>query len=208
MVLAGTFCIDRYEASLVEVDASNNVLGPWSPYFNPGSHLVRAMSTAGAVPQGYVDQVRADAACTRAGKRLCTSNEWLRACRGPASLTYPYGNSHVNGACNDELAAPPVTPYFGTSDPLVWDHLDHACLNQVQPGLATTGSHPACASAEGAMDMVGGLNEWTSDPTGTFRGAYYVYPNPNGIGCLNVTTAHDVNHWDYTTGFRCCADAE
>lgn len=28
----------------------------------------------------------------------------------------------------------------------------------------------------------------------------------NGAGCLYATTAHDVSHADYSTGFRCCAD--
>jgi hypothetical protein len=28
----------------------------------------------------------------------------------------------------------------------------------------------------------------------------------NGEGCLYRTTAHGVSHWDYSTGFRCCAD--
>ena len=35
---------------------------------------------------------------------------------------------------------------------------------------------------------------------------HYVMGALNGPGCLSVTTAHDVNHHDYTTGFRCCAD--
>ena len=28
----------------------------------------------------------------------------------------------------------------------------------------------------------------------------------NGNGCLYRTTAHSYSHWDYSTGFRCCAD--
>ena len=28
----------------------------------------------------------------------------------------------------------------------------------------------------------------------------------NGPGCLYATTAHNTQHWDYSTGFRCCAD--
>ena len=28
----------------------------------------------------------------------------------------------------------------------------------------------------------------------------------NGEGCLYTTTAHNMSHWDYSTGFRCCAD--
>src|SRR5262249_30614148 len=66
-----TFCIDRYEASLV-VAADGS---PWSPYFNPGTTAVRAVSLAGAVPQAYIDGLQAAAACASAGKRLCTDAE-------------------------------------------------------------------------------------------------------------------------------------
>jgi hypothetical protein len=54
---------------------------------------------------------------------------------------------------------------------------------------------------------MGNLHEWTSDPEGTFRGGFYVDTVINGPGCLYRTTAHDRAHWDYSTGFRCCADA-
>ena len=43
-------------------------------------------------------------------------------------------------------------------------------------------------------------------PEGTFRGGFYVDTMINGPGCLYATTAHNVYHWDYSTGFRCCAD--
>ena len=62
-------------------------------------------------------------------------------------------------------------------------------------------------TAEGAFDMMGNLHEWTSAPEGTFRGGFFVDTELNGEGCLYATTAHDVTHWDYSTGFRCCADA-
>ena len=55
--------------------------------------------------------------------------------------------------------------------------------------------------------MMGNLHEWTSDPAGTFRGGFYVDTVINGDGCLYRTTAHDVSYHDYSTGFRCCADA-
>ena len=61
-------------------------------------------------------------------------------------------------------------------------------------------------SAEGVYDLMGNLHEWTADPAGTFRGGFYVDTVINGNGCSYVTTAHAVTHWDYSTGFRCCAD--
>ena len=68
------------------------------------------------------------------------------------------------------------------------------------------GARAGCASADGIMDLMGNLHEWTADPAGTFRGGFFVDTRINGDGCLYATTAHDVNHWDYSTGFRCCAD--
>src|SRR5262249_20347102 len=89
MVHAGTVCIDKYEAALVVV-ADDGSTSSWSPYFNPGDRRVRAVSLAGAVPQGYISGTQAAAACAEAGKRLCTDTEWKRACQGPDGFIYPY----------------------------------------------------------------------------------------------------------------------
>ncbi|PKN55189.1 MAG: hypothetical protein CVU56_22615 [Deltaproteobacteria bacterium HGW-Deltaproteobacteria-14] len=62
------------------------------------------------------------------------------------------------------------------------------------------------ARAEGAYDLMGNLHEWVDDADGTFRGGFYMDPIINGEGCLYETTAHDAQHQDDSTGFRCCAD--
>lgn len=205
MVRVDSFCIDRFEASLVLVD-DRGPLGSWSPFHNPGTNRVRALSLAEAIPQGYVTGVQAEAACLEAGKRLCTDAEWLRACRGASDRVYPYGDARVDGQCNDARARHPAVERFGTSDDWIWSRLGDACINQLPDSLAPTGAHPGCVTAEGVMDMMGNLHEWTADPTGTFRGGFYVDTVRNGEGCLYRTTAHDRGHWDYSTGFRCCAD--
>jgi len=202
MVHAGTFCVDAFEASLVRVADGS----PWSPYANPGGTAVRAVSVAYAVPQGYISGQQAGAACTAAGKRLCTDVEWLAACQGPGQLTYPYGNTREDGRCNDARDRHPAYEYFGTTDPSVFNMLDHPCINQLPAGLGLTGQYAGCESSVGAFDMMGNLHEWTSDPAGTFRGGYYVDTRINGNGCLYRTTAHGASYWDYSTGFRCCAD--
>jgi len=202
MTLAGTFCIDRYEASLVRVSDG----APWPPFVNPGAAVVRAVSVRGAVPQGYINMVQAAGACEQSGKRLCTDAEWLRACRGLDNWTYPYGPTVQPGVCNDYRAVHPAVEYFGTTDPWIWDELDHPCLNQLPDSLDRTGRNGGCVTPEGVYDMVGNLHEWTADPAGTFRGGYYVDTVINGAGCLYRTTAHAGTHWDFSTGFRCCAD--
>ncbi|MFT3770918.1 MAG: SUMF1/EgtB/PvdO family nonheme iron enzyme [Minicystis sp.] len=202
MIPVDTFCIDKYEATLVRGDDGSS----WSPYFNPGTIPMIARSVADAVPQGYIDGDQAGEACLNAGKRLCKDTEWLRACRGPSNTTYPYGNTKMLGVCNDHRDVHPAIQYFGTSDPSIYSHIDNACLNQLPMSVDPTGTRTGCVTAEGAYDMMGNLHEWTADPAGTFRGGYYVDTVINGSGCLYVTTAHNTLHWDYSTGFRCCAD--
>jgi sulfatase-modifying factor enzyme 1 len=205
MVRVDAFCIDRHEASLVRVADDGSDAGSFSPYWNPGEARVRAVSIQGAVPQGYIDQVSAAAACAEADKRLCDDGEWLRACQGVAGHTYPYGDEEMPGVCNDARARHPAIEYFGTDDDSVWSQLGHPCILQVPDGVQTGGAHPGCTSDDGVLDMMGNLHEWTADPAGTFRGGFFVDTVLNGPGCLYATTAHDVGHWDYSTGFRCCA---
>ena len=70
-----------------------------------------------------------------------------------------------------------------------------------------TGSHPACTNAYGVFDMVGNLHEWVNDPEGTFFGGFFMDTFQNGEGCEYRTTGHGFEYHDYSTGFRCCADA-
>lgn len=198
------FCVDRYEASLVEV-MPGGAERPWSPYHNPGATPVRAVSVAGAVPQGYIDGVRAARACEAAGKRLCTDAEWLRACQWTDARTYPYGPARRPGVCNDARAQHPAVELFPDA-PNPFALIQDACINQLPASLARAGEHAACVTPEGIVDLMGNLHEWTADPEGTFRGGFYVDTVRNGNGCLYRTTAHDRGHWDYSTGFRCCAD--
>ncbi|GMV38672.1 MAG: hypothetical protein AMXMBFR64_03880 [Myxococcales bacterium] len=200
MTKVDTFCIDRWEAALVDVATG----APWSPYVNPGGASLRAVSVPGATPQAYINQLQAGAACAMAGKRLCTDQEWLRACQGPAKTLWPYGPVTWPGFCNDARMCHPAVQTFQTTASWIWSSLGDPCIAQLPWGLAATGAYSACVTAEGAYDMAGNLHEWTDDPAGTFRGGFYVDTAINGTGCTYKTTAHDVSHWDYSTGFRCC----
>ena len=201
--VGGAFCMDRFEAFVERSDGA-----PFSPFAHPTvADDVVARSAAGAVPQAYVSGTVAAAACENAGKRLCSDNEWLRACRGAASTTYPYGNARRDGVCNDARTRHPAIEYFGTAADWIWSELGHPCIDQLPNSLDVAGDHPGCVDDAGThFDLMGNLHEWTSDPAGTFRGGYYVDTRLNGEGCLYRTSAHDVSHWDYSTGFRCCAD--
>ena len=200
----GGFCMDRFEAFLeIVIDGA---LRPFSPHAHPDAGILVARSAAGAIPQGHISGTQAADACANAGKRLCTEGEWVRACGGVDNTLYPWGNTARPGRCNDARSRHPAIEYFGTSADWIWSELDHPCLNQLPASLASTGSHPACVTSDGIYDLMGNLHEWTADPAGTFRGGFYVDTARNGPGCRYRTTAHTIGHWDYSTGFRCCAD--
>lgn len=197
MALAGDVCVDRWEAHLVDA----------SPYEVPEGGV--ATSAEGEVPQGYISGDVAALACEAAGKRLCSLDEWMRACGGPDGTTWPYGDTYDANACNDTYAGGhPVIDYFGTSSG-IWDseHMNDAGINQ-QPGtLDASGANPGCVTPEGIYDLHGNLHEWIADPDGTFKGGFYADAEINGEGCGYTTTAHSTDYHDYSTGFRCCRDA-
>ena len=85
--------------------------------------------------------------------------------------------------------------------------MNDPAINQLPDTIATTGNHENCTNDYGVFDMQGNLHEWTADAHGTFRGGYYMDNTINGDGCQYVTHGHNRSYHDYSTGFRCCADA-
>jgi hypothetical protein len=202
MALVGTSCVDKYEASLVEIHEDGTET-PFSPYTAPNGHRVRAISRPGVVPQAHVSMVEASRACKASGKRLCGGDEWKAACKGPSATRYPYGNARVAGACVDTNRTSPMTVLHQgeRSGRSLNDPRANQQANTVEP----TGAASSCTNEYGVHDMVGNVHEWTSDAS--FRGGYYLDTKLNGEGCSYRTTAHAPTYYDYSTGFRCCADA-
>jgi sulfatase modifying factor 1 len=202
------FCVDKYEASLVELMADGSERA-W-PYYQPvEGHTVRAVSEKGVFPQGYISEKQAIEACGRSGKRLCKPAEWKTACRGPDPKKFGYSDQRTPGTCND-TGKSPVGMFYGaeiaSGKAWSWDKMNDPQLNQMAGGLAETGSHEGCSNGYGVYDMVGNLHEWVLDPEGTFQGGYYLDVTQNGDGCGYRTDAHAAWYHDYSTGFRCCAD--
>jgi formylglycine-generating enzyme required for sulfatase activity len=206
MTLAGNACVDRWEAATVEILPDGGER-PHSPYYPVTGLVVRAVSQAGQVSQGYINYHEARSACARAGKRLCALAEWLRACKGPNSAVYyPYGGTtRMPGYCNEGRAVHPVVQLFDASTG-IWDtqHMNDPRINQQPDTLSPTGAYTRCRSPDGTADMVGNLHEWIEDDGGTFKGGFYVDAELNGHGCNYTTTLHGPSYHDYSTGFRCC----
>jgi hypothetical protein len=175
-----------------------------------GAFVPVAVSRAGAVPQGYLTYFTARAACERAGKRLCREDEWLTACRGPKNLRFPYGAHYVPLACNvfrqlHPAAALHGDPSHGHTDPRL-NLVDEAVVG---PLLRLTGGTPACAvrwEEDAIYDLVGNIDEWIEDPTGVFVGGFYSRGTTEG--CDARIASHAAAYFDYSTGARCCKNAQ
>jgi hypothetical protein len=202
-MIGSRFCIDRWEASLVEV--TNSGERAFSPYDSPDKRLVRAVTGAGSVPQGYISRDQAEAACRGSHKRLCNEDEWVLACRGDPPRTFPYGDIRSRGACND-VGISPLRVLYREPEMYQPKPMNDPRLNQQPNTLARAGEFSRCTNGYGVFDMVGNLHEWVMSPRPTFRGGYYQDTHINGDGCAYRTTAHMANYHDYSTGFRCCAD--
>ncbi len=227
----GQVCVDRYELSLVDA-VTQQPLSPhyhptrgqthasWERYRQraapnglavpppPSFQLERdpallARSQPGVLPQGYLNQELAERACRAAGKRLCTRDEWLLACRGERNRKFPYGESYREGACNVFRDTHPAAVLHGNPSR---EHLDPRLgLVTDQRGtlLRTTGATASCRSewaGDAIFDMVGNVDEWVSD--GSFLGGFF--SRATREGCDARIATHPGNYFDYSTGARCC----
>ena len=201
-------CVDKWEGAIVEVmaDGKEQLWSPYTPVV--GGRKLKAVSRPDMVPQGYISRNEAEKACAASSKRLCKSEEWVAACEGPNGTTYPYGEVEKQNACNTH-GSNPIKRIFGSSKKN-WSQgpMNNPYLNKLPGTLAKTGSYAKCTNDYGVYDMVGNLHEWTADASGTFRGGYYLDTSVNGKGCGYATTAHAPGYHDYSTGFRCCRDAQ
>jgi formylglycine-generating enzyme required for sulfatase activity len=209
---AGSFCIDRYEATNADFNAylgdpgavfqappmCNSVAGSW-----PGP--VTGMDT---LPAAGMAQCHAWSYCLWAGKRLCSSigpdaghatvgsdlsNEWMYACQnGTHAFEFGYGAMYVAGDCN-------------VPDPEAG----------IEGGVAVTpGGFAACHGVldggfTAIFDLSGNVSEYDdyasdydANASTRSRGGSWQFANgacSQAIGFASTGGFGDV-------GFRCCAD--
>ena len=119
--------------------------------------------------------------CEDQGKRLCSSDEWERACKGPESKIYSYG-----------------------------DHFDPEFCGNGLDDRYRSGSKPECRNAWGVYDMSGNFIEWTATPAkegryitkGGLRGNA-----EKGTRCAYSTDQAQA-YKTGSLGFRCCRDLD
>jgi formylglycine-generating enzyme len=182
---------------------------PPIPRVEWGAFEPKAVSRKGVLPQGYLSWPVAKRACENAGKRLCSEQEWVRACRSGQSTKHPYGDHFEAGRCNVFRNIHPAYELHGNSS---LGHLDprlHLVSEEGKsPLLLPTGSLPGCVSVhhgEAIHDMVGNLDEWIADEEGTFVGGFY--SRATREGCAAKIDNHAPIYTDYSLGVRCCKDA-
>ena len=183
MVRAGNFCIDRYEAP----------------------------NRRGAHPLVMQSANDANEWCADHHKRLCTEDEWIAACQGDEHRTYPYGNEHVDGRCNDDRTWEKVDEALLAKWPSPEAKAHAKELYQATP----SGAKRQCKSEAGARDMTGNVEEWVVRTREHANSFPYILIGCYWSGCYggNKPTCHSTNNAHgpefrfYETGFRCCRDA-
>lgn len=231
MAKIGRYCIDRWEAHLVVRTTIGEITA--LPFFArpPEDGGYEARTAEGVMPQGYISRVEAAAACKNAGKRLCSMAEWQRACQGKRGTLYPYGQRREANRCNHEKPHLLSIKYGTSSKKWTYEAFNDPVLDKEPGFLAKTGAYDQCTNDSGTFDMVGNLHEWVSDTVdeelidklaaepierknqswrpgnGVFMGGFFSTHEQLGPGCKYVTYAHEPSYHDYSTGFRCCADA-
>jgi Sulfatase-modifying factor enzyme 1 len=142
--------------------------------------------------------------CGAAGKRLCSGEEWQKACTGPENHLFPWGDTFDDQICDTH-----------TED---WQARE----------VATSGEWDQCVSGYGVVDMAGNLSEWTDEvwqdgwQDMTLRGGGF------NVNPANAQSKEDDGFWRFQAysqrcssihhhpptvgleddGTRCCADPQ
>jgi formylglycine-generating enzyme required for sulfatase activity len=139
-------------------------------------------------PRVNVSWAEAQQACEQENKRLCTEEEWEKACKGPGNARFPYGNDFDANRCNADDGS-------GTA-------------RQV----AESGRFQECRSAYKVADLSGNVAEWTATAfvgTGenkTQKGGAFDRKSYAVRCSARISGAPTEQKPDL--GFRCCAGVQ
>jgi len=152
-------------------------------------------------PQSWMNWYDAKSSLEREGKRLCTDSEWTMACEGPDMLPYPYGNGYHRDrtACNFDNSAVGFDVFKATSRTT-------ETAQRLDALLVFSGTMPRCVSPFGVFDMVGNLDEWVVNESGSPYVSGLKSGHVFGVrnACRPMTEAHGPTFAWYETGTRGC----
>ena len=161
-VLAGTVCLDRYEASVWRVLEPTTTNALLVKKLRQGTATTDDLEAGGATQLGAAGDDYAP--CQ--GNGLDCANDIFAA-----SLPSQIPSAHATWfqaqeACANVGKRLPTSAEWqvganGTQDPGPDDGITDC--NTASGGLSTTGARSRCVSARGAFDMVGSLAEWVAD---------------------------------------------
>ncbi len=168
------FWIDRYETHILPKPADEG----------DDEETAAAKRDYNASTAGLLDNDRtwkdANNLCATAGKRLCSEEEWEKACKGPGNHIYGYdSDTFEQGRCPRSVYIPK------------YRHNEHA----------------ACKNGYGVYNMSGGAMEWTATKAG---GNYIAKPGYLGKDEKATRCAgrfdRAAQFVNIKMGMRCCAD--
>jgi formylglycine-generating enzyme required for sulfatase activity len=144
----------------------------------------------GQQPQTNVSYQEAKQLCQQKGKRLCSDQEWERACKGAAAnqnMAFSYGQTFVDNQCHVQMTEPGMEP-----------------LSSPVP----SGTKAECKTAEGVMDMSGNVMEWTSTQ-GHLNSSAYISKGGSYSSGAYASRCSSLQEWPPETksqamGLRCC----
>jgi hypothetical protein len=158
----GGFCVDKYETS--RSDATSTSAGM--------SDIPK--SAQGVVVWTKINQSAARFACARAGKHLCTNNEWQAATgTSPSSTKCPHGNTNY-GVSDENYLEQCI------QDPTYVGEKHGRCLSGTGPAIWCTSS--------GVCDLNGNVYEWVNETVFTSNPRNY-----STVICWNTSSEADVD---------------
>jgi protein-disulfide isomerase/peroxiredoxin/uncharacterized membrane protein len=179
------FYIDSFEAS---VDAQG-----------------RALSRYGVLPANS-SWFEAKAACEAAGKRMCSTYEWVSACQGAAAVdddgSGSFADDYIEG--NQFPYADYYQPRWCRDTEVDKRDAEGKVTREGRPG--NTGGTPRCVTETGVFDLGGNVMEWVGldeDEAVLLGGDFR---SKDKTGCFRPNPTWGPGHKNIRMGFRCCSD--
>jgi formylglycine-generating enzyme required for sulfatase activity len=164
-----------------------------------------------SLPANCISSRGAEEYCAFKGKRLCTKEEWRKACRGPANTRYPWGDhswdiEHNWCICNVDS--------HGDSNCSFHDHGSGTPCAQAE--LSGVINCPGClyfhsttsgeCSFNNLFDIIGNVAEWVIDDDGSYVGMGGSFGTGDmAADCDNTSYPSPDIEYDWRNfGIRCC----